>query len=169
MEGQSGTSENPLGDGELVEVELEEIPPEGQQFEVVVVEEEGPIRPRPSFPPGAPRVGTNYNWPGLLKKAAPGYKSLPGFKQHEIQVARDLEKERDSKNKEEDLHGVEASELNPQDSQTSSSSSSCGSPENLGKASIPKSSVPVLLPTPKPCGSARPKSPIGPPPKKRGL
>ena len=139
-------------------VEVEPSPPELGESEIP--------RPRPSEPRGAPRVGTNYNWPGLLKKAAPGYKSLPGLKDHDIQVARDLKRERESQKKEEDLQGGEASEVIPQDNQASSSQG----PEILVKASLPKSSVPVLLPTPKPLGgSARPKSPIGPPPKKRDV
>ena len=125
MEGQSVTSESP-SEGEYIEVEVEESPPELGEVAVVVVESN---LPRSRGPPGAPRVGTNYNWPGLLKKAAPGYKSLPGIKDHDLQVARDLQKERESKKEEEDLQGGEASELIPQDNQARSSSSSFGSPD----------------------------------------
>jgi hypothetical protein len=70
----------------------------------------------------------------------------------------------------------EASELIPPDKEACSSDSVFGDPQTLEKASPPQSSVllptpKVLLPTPKPKvpGSAQPKSPIGPPPKKGGL
>jgi hypothetical protein len=88
MEGQSGTSENRPEEEEYVEIEVEESPPEDEGLAVDVEKEI--TRPRSTYLPGAPRVGTNYKWPGLLKKAAPGYKSLPGFKDHDVQMARDL-------------------------------------------------------------------------------
>ena len=198
MEGQSGTSENRPEEEEYVEIEVEESPPEDEGLVVVDVEKEI-TRPRSTYLPGAPRVGTNYKWPGLLKKAAPGYKSLPGFKDHDVQMARDLKHERESKTAEEDLQMGEveedlqmgeASELIPPDKEACSSDSVFGDPQTLEKASPPQSSVllpspkvllptpkvllptpKVLLPTPKPKvpGSAQPKSPIGPPPKKTGV
>ena len=41
--------------------------PEEDFVPIVEVEEvEEVVFPRSSFPPGFPRVGTNYKWPGLL-------------------------------------------------------------------------------------------------------
>ena len=159
-----GTSENP--------------PVSEEDFVLVEVEEEEKNFPRSSFPPGFPRVGTNYKWPGLLKKAAPGYRSLPGFKNHDIQVARDLKLEREKHlERESSEEEVLVEEISREDSVSPPKApvtppkacGSTGAPEILKKAR-------PLLPTSKskPPGSgsassAQPKSPIAPPPKKGGL